>query len=463
MAGRIVIVEDDRNMGEMLEVDLRLRGFETVWCPTAEEALAQWQPDDWDVVLADVKLPGMHGLDLCARIVTNRPDIPVVVITAFGSMETAMAAMRVGAYDFVNKPVDTDALALVLERAVRHRALQDKVKVLSEALAQSQRFEALIGESPPMQQLYQYLALVAASDATVLITGESGTGKELVAQALHTHSRRATGPFVPVNCPTLPPALLESELFGHVRGAFTDARTERIGLFLQADGGTLFLDEIGEVPLELQPKLLRVLETSAVRPVGSNTERHVDVRVLVATNRDLEAAVEAGRFREDLFYRINVITIEVPPLRVRGTDMLLLAQHFLARATARSGKPVTGITEGAAAKLLAYTWPGNVRELRNAIERAVALTRYERIVVEDLPDRIRTYHTSHLLIGSDDPTELVSMDEVEQRYIHHVLTVVGGNKTLAARILGFDRKTLYRKLVQYGLEKQPPGERSPHT
>ena len=463
MAGRIVIVEDDRNMGEMLEVDLRLRGFETVWCPTAEEALAQWQPDDWDVVLADVKLPGMHGLDLCARIVTNRPDIPVVVITAFGSMETAMAAMRVGAYDFVNKPVDTDALALVLERAVRHRALQDKVKVLSEALAQSQRFEALIGESPPMQQLYQYLALVAASDATVLITGESGTGKELVAQALHTHSRRATGPFVPVNCPTLPPALLESELFGHVRGAFTDARTERIGLFLQADGGTLFLDEIGEVPLELQPKLLRVLETSAIRPVGSNTERHVDVRVLVATNRDLEAAVEAGRFREDLFYRINVITIEVPPLRVRGTDMLLLAQHFLARATARSGKPVTGITEGAAAKLLAYTWPGNVRELRNAIERAVALTRYERIVVEDLPDRIRTYHTSHLLIGSDDPTELVSMDEVEQRYIHHVLKVVGGNKTLAARILGFDRKTLYRKLVQYGLEKQPPGEPSPHT
>ena len=227
MAGRILIVEDDRSMGEMLEVDLRLRGFETVWCPTAEEALAQWQPDDLDVVLADVKLPGLHGLDLCARIVTNRPDIPVVVITAFGSMETAMAAMRVGAYDFVNKPVDTDALALVLERAVRHRALQDKVKILSEALAQSQRFEALIGESPPMQQLYQYLARIAASDATVLITGESGTGKELVAQALHAHSRRATGPFVPVNCPTLPPTLLESELFGHVRGAFTDARTER--------------------------------------------------------------------------------------------------------------------------------------------------------------------------------------------------------------------------------------------
>jgi two-component system response regulator HydG len=250
----------------------------------------------------------------------------------------------------------------------------------------------------------------------------------------------------------LPLTLLESELFGHVRGAFTDARTERIGLFVQADGGTLFLDEIGDVPLELQPKLLRVLETSSVRPVGSNKERHVDVRVLTATNRDLEAAVEAGRFREDLVYRINVITIAVPPLRVRGTDILLLAQHFLARCARRSGKPVAGITEGAAAKLLEYAWPGNVRELRNAIERAVALTRYERIVVEDLPDKIRTYHTSHLLIGSENPTELVSMEEVERRYIHHVLTAVGGNKTLAARILGFDRKTLYRKLAQYGLE-----------
>jgi DNA-binding NtrC family response regulator len=457
MSGRIVIVEDDRSMAEMLEADLRLRGFVTVWCPTAEAALAQWQHDDFDVVLTDLKLPGLHGLDLCERIVVNRPDIPVVVITAFGSMETAMAAIRAGAYDFVNKPVDMDALALVLERAIRHRALQAKVKTLSEALAQSQGFEELVGDSPPMQHLYQQLARVAASDAAVLITGESGTGKELVAQALHTHSRRAKGPFVPVNCPALPPTLLESELFGHVRGAFTDARTERKGLFLQADGGTLFLDEIGDFPLDLQPKLLRVLETSAVRPVGSNKELDVDVRVLTATNRDLEAAVEAGRFREDLFYRINVIPIEVPPLRVRGTDILLLAQHFLGHCTARSGKPVTGISEGAAAKLLAYAWPGNVRELRNAIERAVALTCYEHLVVEDLPDKIRTYLQTHLLIGSDNPTELVPMEEVERRYIHHVLGAVGGNKTLAARILGFDRKTLYRKLAQYGLEAQDEG------
>jgi two-component system response regulator HydG len=452
VTGRILIVEDDRSMGEMLETDLRLRGLETVWYPTAEEVLAQRQYDDVDVILTDLKLPGLNGLDLCTRMVANRPDIPVVVLTAFGSMETAMAAMRAGAYDFVNKPVDLDALALVLERAFQHRALQAKVHTLSVALAQSQRFEALIGESPPMQQLYQQLARIAASEAAVLITGESGTGKDLVAQALHANSQRAAGPFVPVNCPTLPPTLLESELFGHVRGAFTDARTERTGLFLQADGGTVFLDEIGDLPLDLQPKLLRVLETSAVRPVGSNKERRVDVRVLTATNRDLEAAVEAGCFREDFFYRINVITIAVPPLRVRGTDILLLAQHFLARCATRSSKPVTGITEGAAAKLLEYAWPGNIRELRNAIERAVALTRYERIVVEDLPDKIRTYHTTHLLIGSENPTELVSMEEVERRYIQHVLTAVGGNKTVAARVLGFDRKTLYRKLAQYGLE-----------
>jgi DNA-binding NtrC family response regulator len=455
MPGRILIVEDDHSMGEILEADLRLRCFETVRQRTAEEALAQWQEDDIDVILTDLKLPGLNGIDLCGRIVANRPDIPVVVITAFGSMETATAAIRAGAYDFVNKPVDMDALGLVLERAVRHRALQAKVKTLSEALVQSQRFEKLIGDSPPMQHLYRQLAQIAASDAAVLITGESGTGKELVAQALHTHSHRAKGPFVAVNCPALPPTLLESELFGHVRGAFTDARTERKGLFLQADSGTLLLDEIGDFPFDLQPKLLRALETSTVRPVGSNKELHVDVRVLTATNRDLEATVEAGHFREDLFYRINVIPIEVPPLRARGTDILLLAQHYLALCAARSGKPVMGITEGAAEKLLEYAWPGNVRELRNAIERAVALTRYERLVIEDLPDKIRTYRKSDLLIGSDNPTELVSMNEVERRYIHHVLAAVSGNKTLAARILGFDRKTLYRKLAQYGLDDQP--------
>lgn len=454
MSGRILIVEDNRHMGELLEADLRLRGYETIWQPAAEEAFERWKHEDFDVVLTDLKLPGLSGIDLCERMVANRPDVPVVVMTAFGSMETAIAAVRAGAYDFVTKPIDMEMLNLVLERAIRHRALQEQVNTLSEAAVRSCRFDALIGESQPMQRLYQQLAQIAVSDAAVLITGESGTGKELVAQALHHHSHRAQGPFVAVNCPALPATLLESELFGHTRGAFTDAHTERKGLFVQADGGTLFLDEIGDLPLALQPKLLRVLEASAVRPVGSDQESRFDVRLITATNRALETAVEAGQFREDLFYRINVISIEMPPLCARGMDILLLAQKFVERFAARSGKRVTGVTEEAAKKLLDYAWPGNVRELRNAIERAVALTRYERIVVEDLPEKIRAYRKSHLRFDSDNPTELISMEEVERRYIRHVLEAVRSNKTLAARILGFDRRTLYRKLSQYGLDDQ---------
>jgi two-component system response regulator HydG len=456
VSGRILIVEDDRPMGEMLETDLRLHGYGTVWQPAAEAAFERWQDEVFDVVLTDLKLPGLSGLDLCERLVANRPDIPVVVMTAFGSMDTAIAAVRVGAYDFVTKPIDMEMLRLVLERALRHRALQEQVKTLSATVARSRRYDALMGESPPMQRLYQQLAQIAVSDAAVLITGESGTGKELVAQALHHHSPRAQGPFVAVNCPALPPTLLESELFGHARGAFTDARTEHKGLFVQADGGTLFLDEIGDLPLELQPKLLRALEASTVRPIGSTKDIRFDVRLITATNRALDAAVEAGQFREDLFYRINVIAIEMPPLCVRGTDILLLAQQFLERFATRSGKRVSGITEEAAQKLLAYAWPGNVRELRNAIERAVALTRYDRLVVDDLPDTIRAYRKSHLRFDSESPTELLSMEEVERRYIRHVLEAVGGNKTLAARVLGFDRRTLYRKLSQYGLGDHAP-------
>jgi DNA-binding NtrC family response regulator len=454
VSGRILIVEDDPSMGDLLETDLHLRGYETVWQRAAEAAFECWKNDHFDVVLTDLKLPGLRGDELCERMMANRPDVPVVVMTAFGSMETAIAAIRAGAYDFVTKPIDTDMLSLVLERAIRHHALQEKVKALSDTIERSRRFDALLGESPAMQRIYQQLPKIATSNASVLITGESGTGKELVAQALHAHSQRARGPFVAINCPALAPTLLESELFGHARGAFTDARSERKGLFMQANGGTLFLDEIGDFPLELQPKLLRVLETSTVRPVGSNREQRFDVRLITATNRDLEATVERGHFREDLFYRINVISIAMPPLRERGADILLLSQHFLETFASRSGKQVTGITEDAAEKLLDYVWPGNVRELRNAIERAVALTRYERIVIEDLPEKVRAYRRSHLRFDSDNPTELVPMEEVEKRYIHHVLEATGGNKTLAARILGFDRRTLYRKLAQYNMEDE---------
>ncbi|MEJ2721266.1 MAG: sigma-54 dependent transcriptional regulator [bacterium] len=450
MTGRILIVDDEKSMCEMLESDLLRRGFEPTALRSADEAFSALLKDEFDVVLADLNIPGMNGIELCERIAVNKPDVPVIVMTAFGSMDTAVAAIRAGAYDFVTKPVDLDILALALDRAVKHRELSEKVKVLTDAASIPWSAEGLVGDSHPMRELRDKITRIADTEASVLITGESGTGKELVARLLHEHSRRRAAPFVPVNCAAIPDTLLESELFGHRPGAFTDAKTGRKGLFLEADRGTLFLDEIGEIPMALQPKLLRALEERRIRPIGGNEELAVDVRVISATNRDLESATEHGRFREDLFYRLNVIQIEVPPLRARGSDALLLALHFAEKIAGRMKKNVIGISGPAAEKLLEYDWPGNVRELRNAIERAVALARFEEIIVDDLPDKIRAYQSSQVLIGSDNPSDLITLEDVERRYIRHVLKMTGGNKTLAARILGLDRKTLYRKLRRFG-------------
>ncbi len=437
-------------MCELIEADLSSRGIQSEWRTSAEEAIRLIQDGHFDVILTDLQMPGLNGLALCERIVANRPDIPVVVMTAFGSLETAVAAIRAGAYDFVSKPVEMDVLALTLQRAIQHRSLSEQVRVLSERVQQSSRYSKLLGESPVMRRLFDELRRVADTDASVLITGESGTGKELVAHALHEQSRRRDQPFVAINCAALPEPLLESELFGHKRGAFTDAVADKRGLFLQANGGTLFLDELGEFPLTLQPKLLRALESRAVRPVGSEQEIPFDVRLIAATNRDLDTAVEEKRFREDLYFRVNVIQIKLPPLRSRGTDILLLAQHYLEQFAASNSKQIVGLSDATAQKLLDYEWPGNVRELRNAIERAVALTRFDRIAVDDLPDKIRNYRGTHLELGGDNPSDLLSMEEVERRYIQHVLKVTRGNRTQTAQILGFDRKTLYRKLKQLG-------------
>ena len=450
MRGRVLIVDDELAMCKLLEADLGMRDFEATWFTAPEEALQSLKNEPCDIVLTDLNMPGMSGTVLCERIVANRPDVPVIVMTAFGSMETAVAAIRAGAYDFVTKPIEMDMLALTLERAIRHGELQEKVKLLSEAVAFSKRFENIIGESPVMRELFDQLGRIADSESAVLITGESGTGKELVARAIHGRSRRANKPFVAINCAAISENLLESELFGHEKGAFTDAHTDRKGLFLHAEGGTLLLDEVGEMPLSMQPKLLRAIEENKVRPVGGNSEIAFNARVITATNRDLDTAVVDQRFREDLFFRINVIQLQLPPLRSRGTDVLLLAQHFVEIFTGRSGKEITGISESAAHKLLSYDWPGNVRELRNVMERAVALTRYDKLAIEDLSEKIRNYRRSHVVIGSTDPNELIPMEEVERRYILHVLESTRGNKTIAARILGLDRKTLYRKLQQYG-------------
>lgn len=449
MTARILIIDDEQSMCDMLTADLSLRGFEVVCKTSPDAALTEFHQSAFEVVLTDLNMPGIDGIEVCSQIVANRPDVPVVVMTAFGSLESAVAAIRAGAYDFVTKPIELEVLALTLERAVRHHQLQDRVRVLSAAVQNAQRFDEIIGASPPMQKLFDQLSRVSESEASVLITGESGTGKELVARAIHRHSRRKDGPFVAINCAALPETLLESELFGHAKGAFTDARTERKGLFQQAEGGTLFLDEIGDFPLTLQAKLLRAMEQKTVRPIGGNVEVPYDARLLTATNRDLESAVEEGRFREDFYFRINVIQLESPPLRARGSDVLLIAQAYLEQFAAQSTKEVAGLSEAVAEKLLAYSWPGNVRELRNIIERAVALTRYDRIAVEDLPEKIRDYRGSTLRIDTGDPAELAPLEEVERRYILQVVDAVGGNRTQAAKILGLDRKTLYRKLNEY--------------
>ena len=458
MKGRTLIIDDDKSMCDMLATDLKRRGFEPLCAISAADALDLLTAQDFDVIVTDLNMRGISGIELCQRAVANRPDVPVIVITAFGSMETAVAAMRAGAYDFIAKPVDMDALEFALERGIGHHRLRTEVRRLREVLAATQGCGDMIGSSAAMQRIYDLVERVAPTDASVLVAGESGTGKELVARALHKRSPRAQGPFVAINCAAMPDTLLESELFGHVKGAFTDARNARPGLFVQANGGTLFLDEIGELSLALQPKLLRALQERKVRPVGSDQEVPFDARILAATNRDLESAAVEHRFREDLYYRINVITIDVPPLRARGQDILLLAQHFVQHFASTFGKQVRGMSKPAAEKLLSYGWPGNVRELQNCVERAVALTRFEEILIEDLPTKVQNYKRTHVVLDSGDPSELVPLDELERRYILRVLEALNGNKSLASQTLGLDRKTLYRKLQQYGASGTQAGK-----
>jgi two-component system response regulator HydG len=464
----LLLVDDDQSLCETLAIGLKRRGFHVTWHTSAAEALRAFDEGDFDVVVTDLQMREMSGIELCERVAANRPDVPVVVLTAFGSLDAAVDAIRAGAYDFISKPVEVDALAISVERAAKHRQLRAEVKRLRLEVEQQPRSEGLLGESPVMRRVQDLIARVAPSEASVLVSGESGTGKELVARAIHKQSRRSSGPFVAVNCAAVPEPLLESELFGHVKGAFTDARDARQGLFVEAKGGTLFLDEIGDMPIGLQPKLLRVLQERVVRPLGAKAEVPVDVRIVTASNRDLESAIEEKLFREDLYYRINVIHIALPPLRARGVDVLPLALHFVRRFSDQSGKSVKGISKEVAEKLVAYAWPGNVRELQNSIERAVALARFEEICVDDLPERIRDYRFSHVVVAASDPTELVPLEEVERRYIMRVLEAVAGNKTAAARVLGLERKTLYRKLERYAAEagrqraSEPPVSQGDH-
>ena len=452
---RVLIVDDEPEMATVIEQALARRGYAVTQHNSADAAWEHLDREDFDVVVTDINMRGMSGVELADRITKNRKDLPVIVITAFGSLETAIATLRAGAYDFITKPFDIDQLVVAVERALQTRMLREEVKRLRAEVARSKPSAEFVGDSPAMRKVHEVIARVAETDATVLVTGESGSGKELVARDIHRRSKRKDGPFVAINCAALPEALLESELFGHVRGAFTDATANKRGLFAEASGGTLFLDEIGEMPPGMQAKLLRALEERSVRPVGGTHEAAFDARLVAATNRDVESLVESGRFREDLYYRINVVHIDLPPLRARGGDVLALAQHFVNRLAPSMGKTVKGLSPAVAERLLAYAWPGNVRELQNCVERAIALAQFEELTVEDLPPKVRDYKPSFVVVATDDPTDLVTMEEVERRYIQRVMEAVGQNKTQAAKVLGFDRTTLYRKLERYKLGGPP--------
>ena len=446
MKGHVLIVEDDPDMCDMLDFGLKSRGFTSRSFLSGMEGLQAIGIEQPDVILTDINLPDIKGVQICREVVSQWQEIPVVMMTAFGSMEAAVESLRVGAYDFITKPLDMDILAMALERAVDHCRLRKQVKELQAACNTMTAFSGMTGESKAMKELFVRLERIAGTETSILITGESGTGKEVTARALHRLSRRGVKPFVAINCSAIPEPLLESELFGHVKGAFTDAWQTRKGLLREADGGTLFLDEIGDIPLALQPKLLRALEERTVRAVGGNEECPFDVRVIAATNVNIEDAVAQGRFREDLYYRLNVIRIDLPPLRQRDTDVLLLARHFIEEFSLKMAKQVTGLTESAAKKLLNYAWPGNVRELRNAIEHGVAMTLFDRIVPEDLPRKVHAATSDSLLFDTKNPGDLISLEEMSMRYISHVIDVANGNQSLAAQILQIDRKTIYRKL-----------------
>jgi DNA-binding NtrC family response regulator len=450
---RVLVVEDDAAMRELLEETLQQEGFEVFTAADAASALHKLEAESVHAVVTDLNLGGVNGIELCQRVHALDATLPVVLITAFGSLDAAVGAVRAGAYDFITKPFKMEQLVLALRRAADLRDIQSELSALRASVARASAFGTLVGESEPMRKLRATLDRVARSDAAVLILGESGTGKELIAKSIHANSDRQKGPFVAVNMSAIPATLIESELFGHARGAFTSAHGKHDGLFVQANGGTLFLDEVGELPLELQPKLLRALEQGSVRPVGGEHDVRFDVRIIAATHRDLAARVEDGTFREDLYFRLNVLDIHAPPLRARGRDVLTLAQHFLEPLARTAKRPELSLSPDAAQRLLEYSWPGNVRELKNCIERAVALSRTDHISLADLPESIRDFDPGHLVVVSRDIDALLPLEVIERRYVLHVLDACGGNRTVAAEVLGMGRKTLYRKLLEWEGER----------
>ncbi|HEY8156878.1 MAG TPA: sigma-54 dependent transcriptional regulator [Myxococcota bacterium] len=453
MSGRILIVDDDESLRESLQLVLSAEGYEAVCAADAEAALRQLDVATPELVLCDLRMPGMDGLELLPQLVRRLPDATVILMSAYGTAELAIEAMKRGAYDYLAKPFAPSEVLLALRKARERERLRRANQLLRREVERASGEHPIVAASEPMIEVLEVMERAAGFKATVLLTGESGTGKEVLARAIHAQSPRRSEAFVAVNCAAIPEALLESELFGHAKGAFTGADRARRGLFLEADGGTLFLDEVGELPTPLQAKLLRVLQEEEVRPLGDSKSRRVDVRVLAATARNLEAEVAAGRFREDLFYRLNVVRLAVPPLRERPKDIPLLVDHFLAHFRDTLGKPVRGISDEALERLVAYPWPGNVRELENVIERAIILASADRIGLSELPQNVAVPQPGAPAAGrAGDLSLRRARRVVEIEVIQRALRATGGNRTHAARLLEISHRALLYKIKEHGIK-----------
>lgn len=447
---RVLVVDDEENIRLVLKTLLRRHGYEVEVAGGGQEALQKIDTFGPDVVLTDVRMPKVGGMDLLSVLRAKNNPATVIVMSAYGNSEQAIEAMKAGAYDYLQKPFQPDEVVLALRKAEERELLRRENVALREEMRREFRFDDILAKSGEMQNIFRTISKIADYKTTVLITGESGVGKELVARALHTQSNRRAGRFVAVNCGAIPENLLESELFGHKRGAFTDAISDRRGLFEEADGGTLFLDEIGEIPLGLQVKLLRVLQESTIRRLGDVKDVSVDVRIVAATHRDLQSEISAGRFREDLFYRLNVLPIVVPPLRERREDIMLLVEHFMARNNARLGTRVRGFDAEARRLLIEYSWPGNVRELENTVERAMVLAEGETIGVADLPERLREASDPiQMQLSSDELSVKRTTRIIEEILIRRALARTKGNRTKAADLLEISHRALLYKMKDY--------------
>lgn len=449
MPAKILVVDDEISMCDFMEIMLSKEGYEVQSTDSPRHALELLRENDFDLVLTDLNMPEMSGIEVLKEIKSFKSEQDLIVMTAFASVDTAIEAMKHGATDYITKPFKVDEINLIIQKSISRRKLQTENKSLKKQLKQSSSFDKFIGSSEAVVAVKKLARQVAESDSTILIQGESGTGKDVIARAIHSHSPRGTGPFITINCAALPENLLESELFGHKRGSFTGAIKDKDGLFKVADGGTIFLDEIGNMSIGLQVKMLRVLEDKIITPVGETKPIEVDVRLIAATNADLEAEVKAGRFRADLFYRLNVIPLFIPPLRERPGDIEILARYFVEKFCQKLNRPVKNLGKKAMALLTQHRWPGNVRELENTLERAVLLSQNDLIEPADFPEKLGQA-TSVGVVSESTPAN-PTLESIEKAYIHYVMSQTEGKKSRAAKILGIDTSTLYRKLDRYNL------------